>query len=158
MPAHGQLLPVGDIKQPPAPGVVHKDMLSKVTIELVIGKKDRRKERFLSDGAEKKALPKRSFEVRSPLLAFKDKKNRSTCLENLPPFWALLRVGGPKAAHNMELEDVVFPIDEIKAAGYNFPKPELIFATSATIHIAHNICAIEKGEVLTLPFLEANTT
>ena len=123
-------------------------MLSHVEVQVVTANCDRRR---TAESREGKVTP---FVIGSPLLAGKAPKNRDGCMENLAPFWALLRCGGNTASHNMELDTMVFrdPGFAIKAGTY----PQIPKGVEFTVemHIARNVSHISKGEVLRLPFLD----
>ena len=93
-----------------------------------------------------------AFEIHSPLLAGKILKNRETCMENVAPFWALLRCAGPRAKHNMELENIVFSDSGYEAKACKYPKLQQTVEFSVGLPIVRNVCNIEKGDILCLPF------
>ena len=149
-PAYGELLQVGvDIWEAPSQGVIHAAMLSKVPLVVRAGKPDKRRKADI-DGCQSTV-----FEIRSPLFGAKSLKERSACLENLCPFWALLRCASPKPEeHNMELENTIFQVSNVDVKDCKFPRLTKTMALTVDIPIARNRRAIEKGEVLCLPFFE----
>ena len=141
----------------PSEGVVDDSMLSMV--ELVVDQglpqKRKREENAEGENGETKKDSKRIFEIRSPLLAAKSRHNRDTCVENVCPFWGLLRTGTWRPdAHNMELETSVFVSTSPELKGFKFPKMPRIFLFHVHIPIARNRCNIQKDEVLCLPMQE----
>ena len=148
-PAFGEMLQAGDdTTRAPSQGVIHDAMLSKLPVVVRCGKVDRRRK---ADGDTSHDTV---FEVRSPLLGVKNLKARSTCLQNLTPFWALLRCASPKAEHNMALEDTIFQVSGVDVKDCKFPKMLKTLDVSVQIPIARNSTNIQKGEVLCLPFPE----
>ena len=152
-PARGEILlkeTQGVKALAPSQGVVHEAMLTDVDMTVVnkLGP-----ERRGSEGDNKK---KSAFMVRSPVLAGKAPKNRESCLENLPPFWALLRCTGPRAHHNMELSVEVFRDTGIDIKASTFPKVSKGVEFLASFPIARNVTNISAGEVLCLPCMYSN--
>ena len=150
-PAYGELLPKDSdtkLQLARSQGVVHTAMFSHVEVKVVAAIGDRRR---TAESREGKETP---FVIGSPLLAGKAPRNRDVCMENLAPFWALLRCAGNRASHNMELDTMVFrdPGFETKAGTY----PQIPKGVEWTVQmpIARNVCHISKGEVLLLPFLD----
>ena len=164
-PAYGQLLPKGsDVEHQLARSqvVLHGAMLSHVEVKVFAASGDRRRaaehrqDQENTAGApqeHRRRAAETAFVILSPLLAGKAPKDRDGCMENLAPFWALLRCAGPRASHNMELDSVVFrdPGFEAKATPY----PHIPKGVGFTVHmpIARNVSHIAKGDVLSLPFL-----
>ena len=134
----------------PVAKMIHEALLPRVSMQIIAGNVDKRRK------AEAKASRITAFEIRSPLLAAKsgNQKNGQEVLENLAPFWAVLRCAGPRAAHNMELETVSLSHGGFDAKGSKFPKLPKGVELSGEIPILRNSSAIEKGEVLCLPFYE----
>ena len=148
-PAYGEVAPKGrDGQMARSQGVLHDAMLSMLPLRVIAGHADRRRKVDIKE-------PRIStWEIRSPLLAGKTPKNRDQCLENLAPFWAVLRCAGPRASHNMELDHVVFSDSGFEVKGSKYPKLPSSLQFSVEVPILRNICNIEKGEVLCLPFFD----
>ena len=128
-------------------GVVHEALLSQVKLNVFAGQADRRRK---SDAQAVKTTP---FVIHSPLLAGKALKNRYACVENLAPFWAVLRAE-PGSFHNMELTSAIFRDAGVDLKGGNFPKIPQAVAFSVELPILRNVSPISKGDVLCLPFLD----
>ncbi len=73
-------------------------------------------------------------------------------MDNLPPFWALLKCGSPNACHNMEIETIVFTDGGCQAADSKYPKISKLIGFAVDIAIARNTSCIEQGEILCLPY------
>jgi hypothetical protein len=73
-------------------------------------------------------------------------------IENVAPFWALLRTGGPFASHNMEIDTVSFRDLGFEVQGSMYPKPPKGINFTASLPVARNVTPIYRGEVLTLPY------
>ena len=92
----------------------------------------------------------------SPLLSGKDEKNRHEgCFKDLAPFWALLRTPKPSSPANMDmgvltLKDLGFELVD-HPSKYKWPR---LMHTVVELPYAINKQAIQKGDILTLPFLE----
>ena len=92
----------------------------------------------------------------SPLLSGKDEKDmHAGCFKNLAPFWALLRTPKTSSPANMEMGVII-----LKDNGFDmidFPRlykwPNLV-QTTVELPYATNNQAIQKRDILTLPFLE----
>jgi len=149
VPARGEILPgtVEDDQLAHSQGVVHEAMLPHVQLKLIAGSHRRRR----ASDTEPKITP---FVIRSPLLDGKKKKDQDTCMENIAPFWAVLRCVGPKASHNMEFDTMVFRDTGCDAKTGQFPKLAKGVEFSVEIPILRNVSHISKGELLCLPFFE----
>jgi len=73
-------------------------------------------------------------------------------IENVAPFWALLRAGGPFSSHNMEIDTVSFRDLGFEVQGSMYPKQPKGISFTASLPIARNVTPIYKGDVLTLPY------
>ena len=126
-------------------GVVHTAMLSHVEVNLTVANGDRRR--------RDEDRPKRTTEFIqfSPLLAGKAAKNRHDCIQNIVPFWALLRSVGPRAFHNMELDVLVFRDHGFDVVGSQYPRLPQGVEFTVQIPIARNVAHVSKGDVLCLP-------
>ena len=121
---------------------VHAAMLSYVDVTVkTSARTDRRRK---EDPNEAKST---GFRMLSPLLAGKALGN----LDNLAPFWALLRSSGPRAPHNMELDEVVFRDQGFEAIGGSYPRLPKGLQFTVHVPIARNTSHISEGEVLCLP-------
>lgn len=153
VPAFGELMlqdEEADAILAKSKGTIHESMIDWVCVDVKARLADRRRK----DRQDAATTP---LVIHSPLLAAKVVKNRERCLENLPPFWALLRSAGVLAHHNMELEEVV-----LRDMGFEVKLGQLQKPTKGvdfTVHtvIARNSCAIAKDEVLCLPVLDAQS-
>ena len=92
------------------------------------------------------------FQVRSPLAKKPKANTEDKRLQNLNPFWAILRCAGAKSCNNMELDRVTFKDLGFSAPGAAYGSRQLEFAVD--IPILRNITNIAKGEILTLPFID----
>jgi hypothetical protein len=147
-PAYGEIVdPKVDFKKAPSQGVVHDAMLSKVELTVIAGNIDRRRKASVAE------VTRTSFDIHSPLLAFKNPKSRSTCMDNLSPFWALLRCASQKSCFNMDLEILSFSDAGCDLKGIKYPKVAKGVGFAVEIPIARNSCNVEKGDILCLPFL-----
>jgi len=147
-------------------GVLHASMLLKVPLFVTItGKTDRQVIAASSDEAPKETpkgnqtgkqiiKEKHGFDMFSPLLEGKLQKNRATSMENLPPFWAVLRCGSPKAVHNMKIEIVPFSNLGFDVQGTRYPKLDKSLEFLAYVPILRNTSDIEKGDILCLPMFD----
>ena len=145
-PALGEMVLVEDNDVDRSKGVLRDAMVSKVKLAVLTGKADRR---CKASGVDEMNT---MFEIRSPLLAGKQPKNRDSCMANLPPFWALLRCAAPDSLHNMELDNVVFKHSGFEVIGTKYPKAAKGLGFSEDIQIARNIQEIAPGDILCLPF------
>ena len=154
-PAHGELLRKDsdagrDFVQRNGPNpqtqVVHPAMLSHVELDVMTGSIDLRV-RGGQDGTKSKWL------LYSPLLAGKNKNTRDDCLENIAPFWSLLRCSSSAVPHNMELESMSFKDGGFDSRVPAFPKLQKGSVFTVQLPIARNISYISKGEILCLPFV-----
>ena len=75
-------------------------------------------------------------------------------MENLAPFWALLRSLGPRAFHNMELDVLVFRDHGFDVVGSQYPRLPQGVEFTVQIPIARNVAHVSKGDVLCLPCFE----
>ena len=152
-PVFGEMLPQDAepeslLQMPCSQGVVHEAMLTDVKLKVFSGQKDRRRKA----GAEKTRTS--LFALRSPLLVGgKSLKGRDECLQNVAPFWAVLRCAGPRAAHNMEFDSVVMGDAGFHMLSGKYAKMPQGVQFSVDFPILRNVRCIDKGEVLCLPFL-----
>ena len=148
-PAFGQLLPANadaDLQLGRSHGALHEAMLSHVKLNVLAVRRDGpRKDRSV------KTTP---FVIHSPLLAGKSQRLRDACVENLTPFWAVLRCAGPRSCHNMELDSTIFGDPGMDIKGGSFPKTSHAAAFNVELPILRNVSPIKKGDVLCLPFLD----
>ena len=95
------------------------------------------------------------FVCLSPLLQGKEQKKRNAVLENVNPFWALLRAPTTHATPNMKLETLVVcvPSCTVDAGephrGWKFQADHRF---TVSLQYAVNTRPIKEGEVLMLPF------
>lgn len=147
-PAYGYLIEAcngGDVAL--SQGLLHRAMLSKLALSVSATVRDKRCKPKVNQSDRKTA-----FEIRSPLLAARKHTKFADLLENIPPFWALLRGASPKQPHNMELENTPFTDSGFDVKGVQFPKVAKGFELIIDMPIARNCCNIEKDEILCLPF------
>ena len=151
-PASGEVVQSKCIESPsasaPSQGIIHASMLSTVHATIYSGMKDRRKKEATESGKTA------HFVIRSPLLDGKKVKCRQSCMENLVPFWAVLRCFGPRCSHNMELEDITFSADGFEPKAGKFPKSLKNMQVTVDLPILRNVSNIAKGDVLVLPFFD----
>ena len=76
-------------------------------------------------------------------------------MENLAPFWALLRCVGPRADHNMELDVGTFRDAGFETITTAFPKMRKGIVFTVNMPIARNSKPISAGEVVCLPSVDA---
>ena len=89
------------------------------------------------------------------MLAGKATAKRDKCLDNVAPFWALLRAPSPSAPPNMEMQCVTLRDEAFNAMeGPKDLRANKNVQTTAEIPFAINTTNIEKGEILTLAFGE----
>lgn len=89
------------------------------------------------------------------MLAGKATAKRDKCLENVAPFWALLRAPSPSARPNMEMHFVTLRDQSFDAiAGPKELRALKNVQTTAEIPFAINTANIEQGEILILAFEE----
>ena len=146
-PSGGQLIAkekTDDPQAAPSQGVIHEAMLTEVDVTVI--------SKFGTVKRDPDNSKDTAFVLRSPLLGGKAVKNRESCLENLPPFWALLRTAGPRAQHNMELTTENFRDGGIDIKGASYPKLGRGVEFFTSFPVARNSSHIAKGEVLCLPF------
>lgn len=86
----------------------------------------------------------------SPLM---DKKNHAASMENLNPYWALLRCR-KKEPSNMVLEEEPFTDGGLDLKAAKFPPLPRGFRMKTSVTIARNSSNIEQGQVLVLPWSE----
>jgi hypothetical protein len=149
-PALGELLQAdaeADSRLARSQGVVHEALLSHVKLNVYAGQMDRRRK------SDTKAVKTTPFVIHSPLLAGKSQKNRSACVENLAPFWAVLRCAGTSSWHNMELDSATLSDPGFELKGGSFPKIPQTAGFRVELPILRNVSPISKGDVLCLPFL-----
>ena len=121
-------------------------MLSTLPLTVVVSHRDKR----IKVDAKKVADVETKMEVRSPLTKVTT-KNCDKLMENLNPFWAIVRVACPKSLSNMVLETIVCTDLGLEVAtGCKFEKSGLKFAMD--VPILRNACVIAEGEILCLPF------
>ena len=72
-------------------------------------------------------------------------------MDNLGPFWALVRRAGPNASHNMKLDTEV-----LRDPGFD-AKACQSFTFTVRMPVARNVSHISKGDVLCLPFSDEFT-
>ena len=98
------------------------------------------------------AASETQFVIGSPLLVGKAPKSRDSCMQNVAPFWALLRCVGPRDYHNMELDTVVFRDPGFEIIGGAYPQVPKGARFAVHIPMARNVSRISKGEGLRLSF------
>ena len=135
-------------------GTLHEAMNMAVAGFAVTSKKGKR--RRTGDGhAEPPQDINIGFVSLSPLLQGKEQKKRNAVLENVNPFWALLRAPTTHATPNMKLETLVVcvPSCTVDAGephrGWKFPADHRF---TVSLQYAVNTRPIKEGEVLMLPF------
>jgi len=135
---------------------IHKDLLSHVDATAVTTLNYKKR-------GDPDKTTKLRFVMHSPLLTLKHKgpgqptvESRQTGeepgIENVAPFWALLRAGGPFSSHNMEIDTVSFRDLGFEVQGSMYPKQPKGISFTANLPIARNVTPIYKGDVLTLPY------
>ena len=124
-------------------------MLSHVPLKVTCKSTDRR----LAEETRKPTS--HCFNLLSPLLTAKPDSSatgeRDKIWNNLPPFWALLRSGGPGTTPNMELQTIVVKDSPYTLQGDKQPAPNKHAHITMEIPVAINTQDISKGEILVLP-------
>ena len=151
-PACGQILSEND---PVACGKsgLHSSMLTSVELRATLD--------FRLPKSQSKDGRTAIMSLYSPLHCAKNSKAREEVLDNLPPFWAVLRCGSPKTKPNMELLTPVLvdgAFDNKSACTTSsmlFPKFPKQLQYSVSLPILRNSCNIAEGEVLCLPIVDA---
>ena len=95
------------------------------------------------------------FVCLSPLLQGKEQKKRNTVLENVNPFWALLRAPTTHADPNMKIETMVLGVPSCTVAAgepHRGWKLHNDHRFTVSLQYAVNTRPISEGEVLMLPF------
>ena len=92
------------------------------------------------------------FQVRSPLAKKPKANTEDKRLQNLNPFWAILRCADAKSCNNMELHSLTFKDLGFSVPGATYGSSQLEFRVE--IPILRNITNIAKGEILTLSFID----
>ena len=92
------------------------------------------------------------FQVRSPLAKKPKANTEDKRLQNLNPFWAILRCADAKSCNNMELDSLTFKDLGFSVPGATYGSRQLEFAVE--IPILRNVTNIAKGEILTLSFID----
>jgi hypothetical protein len=131
--------------------VLSTEMITHVNSSATYGAKYRKKEK----GEDAKGPTTKQFIIASPLLACRVPTHRKKALNNVHPFWALLRCANAQASHNMELDYV-----NLRDAGFDvkagqFPRMSKEYEMSFKLPVARNCEKIEAGEVLLLSFAAA---
>ena len=75
-------------------------------------------------------------------------------MENLNPYWALLRCRSSKDPSNMVLEEQPFTDGGLDLKAAKFPPLPRGFRMKTSVTIARNSSNIERGQVLVLPWSE----
>ena len=124
-------------------------MLTTLPMQVVAARRDGRKK------AANKGDVITNLLVSSPFLAQKKqgpqaKQGPQVLLANVNPFWAILRGKDPKSLNNMELHNIVVSDPGFEVQGSKFLKSTVGF--SLEVPILRNVCHIEAGEILCLPF------
>jgi hypothetical protein len=130
---------------------LHGAMLSETSLEVFIKKRAPEK-RGPFDDVPSQEKQKMRFRILSPLLT---ETNDETPIENLPPFWAMLRSKSAAHTPNMEMEEMIFGDQGFQSSGI-FPKLVKSASASVSMFVARNTCIIDKGDVLTLPWIAAD--
>ena len=131
-------------------GAIHEAMCSQMFMTVRVGPPVKGKKR----AADQEACCEFNFLVRSPLLAGKAQAKRKDCLDNVNPFWALLRASGPSAKPNMEMERVTIRDGEVDTRHCPALKAPKNYEIWVEVPVAKSVSHLEKGEVLTLPYHE----
>ena len=124
--------------------LIDTSMLSEVRGSIRESIKDKR----TADKTKRQNRPERRFEIRSPLLDARAKKGEEFSMSTLHPFWAVLRCVGPKTLNNMELVLEPLVVPHLDLPGTKKGSLE----TGVVIPMLRNVSAIEKGDILTLPW------
>ena len=135
-------------------GTLHEAMHMAVAGSAVTSKKGKR--RRIGDGHV--APPpdiNLGFVCISPLLQGKEQKKRNAVLENVNPFWALLRAPTTHATPNMKIDTLVVTVPSCTVdagephKGWKFQADHRF---TVSLQYAVNTRPIKEGEVLMLPF------
>ena len=133
-----------------AGSLIHESMLTEAPLRVCmstwpVGKKLASTEDYVPEKNNE------SFRVISPLM---DKKNHAASMENLNPYWALLRCRSSKDPSNMVLEEQPFTDGGLDLKAAKFPPLPRGFRMKTSVTIARNSSNIEQGQVLVLPWSE----
>ena len=158
-PSGADLVAAGEdakIKVAKSEGVVHESMLLSVDVTTNITTSPQKRRISGKASSQDGARPSTAqYTLLTPVLAGKASSKRETCLANLAPFWALLRMPSHNHMHNMAIHTVVLKdqsFDDL--AGSKGLKPPKTMMTTVEIPYAVNITPISKGQLLTLAFEE----
>ena len=146
-------------------GIIHDAMIPQMVIKVIVGPPQKASAKGKGKGKAKRKgegdgechddkLCEYKFLVRSPLFAGKVAAKRSECTKSLAPFWGLLNASRPRTAHNMEMKVATFRDAAIDNAWFPELKAKWNFDIYVDVPVAVNVANVEKGEVLTLPFLD----
>ena len=157
MPAGGELLSFGrenELKVARNRGTLHESMLASVEVQATMASSAEKRRKTSEASSQENPGPSTSkYDLLSPVLAGKAAAQRETCLENVAPFWALLRAPAPSVTPNMALDVLHLKDLGVEATespkGFKVPKH---MATVVEVPVAVNSTNIEKGEMLTLPW------
>jgi hypothetical protein len=106
--------------------------------------------------AEKEKPIINNFLVMSPAMNYKKPAQRTSCLENLSPFWAVLGCVGQRATYNMELQIMSFRDNPYDVhSGGNFPKLPPGVHLEVRLPVLRNCSNVAAGEVLCMAPLDA---
>ena len=86
----------------------------------------------------------------SPNRCVNFKKNDEVMTSGVHPFWAVIRCINSKAANNMKLTMENFLIPQRHFKGCEQPNRDTIIA----LPVLSNIASIEKGDILTIPYMK----
>ena len=156
VPFGGQLIEAdkeSELRVSKTSGTVHEAMAAAVEIIATMAplRKRKRSDEAASQETRKESI--RKYHMLSPLLAGKAASSRDKCLDNVAPFWGLLRTASPLAKPNMELQH--FTLKDPGFDGSLCPRPfkaNKCWQATVTIPFAVNTVPVAKEDVLILPW------
>ena len=136
-------------------GTVHESMAAAVGLTARMApssKKRKRTEQAVSQDTRQDSI--RKYHLLSPLLAGEAASSHDgTCLDNVPPFWALLRAPSPHSLANMQLQYFTLQdqgfTDNLCDVAF---KAKKCWQATVTIPFAVNTVPVAKEDILILPW------
>ena len=120
---------------------IHPSMLSRVRGRIQEVVKDGRR--------SMQPRPPTKFDLMSPFVVAPPKKGMEVNTSDAHPFWAVIRCLSSKSANNMMLTVEDFVLPQLLYKGCDKPNKQ----TLISLPVLRNIAAIEKGDILTVPYM-----
>ena len=95
--------------------------------------------------------PAKTFGLISPLVASPPKKGEETKTSKVHPFWTVVRCLNLKSVNNMKLFKEEYLIPQTLFKGCVKPNRNTVIS----LPVLRNIVAIEKNDILTVPYMRA---